>query len=701
MKTTTNQFKTTSQTILKGIYVSVILICVILAYSCQDEQYDAVEEEPFLQGNGYGFNSVVFSVQEIDSTKKYFSEKLGFMFKNPASIEAGMIQGTLGASINFPDVSSLQLLSVSDTIPVTSKDSLMRSYLSPKDSFSMYSISSSSIDSTHTWLAKQGFKLDSLHSYLDQYPGAEPEAWDKTVSEIVSVGMERIPGQEYLPRFSQRMDFPYSRMREWTSFFNMQRGFMRHPNGALGIKSIRIVVKDLAQARAQFLKMGFVKLETDTSATQLLRFEIKRNQVLEVVAPQFNDDALASFLGDKNSKVWSLRFEVKNVAATQAFFKENLPEGAVQMDSVTNRLTVLKEYALGVDFEFDQESEAQSLVAAKLNLNFGAKLDSLARSNASAIYQKYCALCHGGDREGYAADNAPSLRSKSLLATTKTNNFMRYAIQYGRGESAMAGYYDELGGPLTFLEIELLIKWLQEEAGIEEPIMLSREPVAGDVELGKTVYQNNCAVCHGNEGEGITAPALGNSMLLATATDEFLRYAIKEGRDGTPMLAFKDSLSDNEIDGVTAFLRTRASGWNAPKMDSIIEPKPENYILNPNGKAPVFKLKAGRYVSAKQLNKALQDSVRVVILDARSKVAWRQTHIPGAIPVPYYEDPTEFVKHIPNDGNTWIVVYCACPHAASGKVVEKLNKLGYMNTAILDEGILIWAQEGYPVNHGN
>jgi rhodanese-related sulfurtransferase len=58
------------------------------------------------------------------------------------------------------------------------------------------------------------------------------------------------------------------------------------------------------------------------------------------------------------------------------------------------------------------------------------------------------------------------------------------------------------------------------------------------------------------------------------------------------------------------------------------------------------------------------------------------------------------LQYIPNDDNTWIVTYCACPHAASGQVVDKLNQKGYNKTAIIDEGILIWAQLGYPVVHG-
>ena len=51
---------------------------------------------------------------------------------------------------------------------------------------------------------------------------------------------------------------------------------------------------------------------------------------------------------------------------------------------------------------------------------------------------------------------------------------------------------------------------------------------------------------------------------------------------------------------------------------------------------------------------------------------------------------------MPNDG-TWVVAYCACPHHASGEVVDELRRRGYEHTAVLDEGILVWAQKGYPV----
>ena len=99
------------------------------------------------------------------------------------------------------------------------------------------------------------------------------------------------------------------------------------------------------------------------------------------------------------------------------------------------------------------------------------------------------------------------------------------------------------------------------------------------------------------------------------------------------------------------------------------------------------------------MNKALEENKRMVILDARSEVAWRQMHIPGAAPVPYYEEPETFIHDIPND-DTQIVIYCACPHAASLRVFNTLKRNGFKNISIIDEGILVWAQMGLPVRNG-
>jgi cbb3-type cytochrome c oxidase subunit III len=424
---------------------------------------------------------------------------------------------------------------------------------------------------------------------------------------------------------------------------------------------------------------------------------------LYITTPKSPTDELSKILNSRGPGVYSICFNIKNLKETRGSLKKKLVAKAMLVDTVQNKLTVLKEYAYGIQLEFIEESKHDATLAKIYDFNDTTKMNTASVWYAADLYKKYCALCHGKDRQGYAADNAPSLRSHALLATTieprASYNFLVHTIKYGRSGTAMGPYAKNQGGPLDGEDIELLLRWLREAASVKKPIKLDLEPVIGNADLGKTLYVKHCATCHGKKGEGITAPALANPMLLATASDAFLHYTITNGRDGTPMPAFKDSLSKNEINAVTAYLRSRASGWNAPAPVTVAEPKPEDYVLNPKNKSPKFTLRENLYVSAKQLLKAMKDSTKMVILDARSTAGWQQSHIPGAVSVPYYKEPDKFIKDIPKD-NTMIVVYCACPHAASTGVVNTLKRNGYKNTAILDEGILVWAQMGYPIQYG-
>jgi mono/diheme cytochrome c family protein/rhodanese-related sulfurtransferase/catechol 2,3-dioxygenase-like lactoylglutathione lyase family enzyme len=678
--------------IKKNHVLSFFTLIIGIAFFPSCESRNA--EKPFLIGEGYGINSTTLLVDDLNAAKDYFKDTLGFSIDD--DFEEGNFDGSMVSSAAMADLSVLELLSINDSVREESRPSFILSFLESNKGVRMYSLSSSSIDSTSFWLTSQGFQMDSIQSHRNTNEAPEGWSWDDGEPESYSLDFESKNPPAHLPRFVKNSGFDYQQARkQWRTYYGYGRRYSEHPNGVVGTSAIRIAVENLQDARKKYQKMGFTELEGNDS---IARFRLIRNQEIHLLAPNPANEDLSEFLRTNNSGVFALRLEVVNLDSTYHFLKNRLPDEALKFNQSSRQLTVLKEYAYGIQLEFVQESEEQGIMAQMLRLD--DELDSAAAAHAAGMYEKYCALCHGSDREGYAADNAPSLRSKSLLATSKSSNFLRYTIQYGRSGTAMAGYLDRQGGPMEFIDIEILLQWLYETSEVEEPIELSREPVLGDLELGETIYANNCAVCHGADGEGITAPALGNPMLLATATDHFLRYAIAEGRDSTPMIAFKETLNSEEIDAVTAFLRSRASGWDVPQADTLTIPPPEKYVLNPEGKAPKFHLREGKYVPAEQVMKAMKDSLRMVILDARSEVAWRQTHIPGAIPVPYYEEPENFVNNLPND-STSILVYCACPHAASQLVVNTLKRHGFKNTAIIDEGVLVWAQLGYPVQHGN
>ncbi len=310
------------------------------------------------------------------------------------------------------------------------------------------------------------------------------------------------------------------------------------------------------------------------------------------------------------------------------------------------------------------------------------------------LFANFCALCHGPEARGYVADNAPSLVTESFLATA-SDDFLRIGIVDGRPGTAMGAYGKARGGPLSDRDVSDLIAFLRHGGPAVEP--LPAAPIPGDAVAGKALYAASCQSCHGTETVRSTAPHLANPVFLDSASDAFLREAILRGRAGTPMEAFAGKLDDAAIASVIAYVRTWARPVVRPEPPPVPVPtvgKDLSVILNPKGKPPTFTLREGRFVGVDQVNAALVAGRKLIIVDARTPADWQLSRVAGAISAPYYELPRLDV--IPDDG-TWVIAYCACPHHASGIVVDELKKRGYPNAAVLDEGINVWKQKGYPV----
>ncbi len=76
----------------------------------------------------------------------------------------------------------------------------------------------------------------------------------------------------------------------------------------------------------------------------------------------------------------------------------------------------------------------------------------------------------------------------------------------------------------------------------------------GEASLGEEVYGDNCARCHGPDGEGGTGPQLGDGAVAENFPDiEDQIEVIREGRNGMP--AWEDSLTPEEIEAVATFER--------------------------------------------------------------------------------------------------------------------------------------------------
>jgi cytochrome c oxidase cbb3-type subunit 3 len=317
--------------------------------------------------------------------------------------------------------------------------------------------------------------------------------------------------------------------------------------------------------------------------------------------------------------------------------------------------------------------------------------ESPSLAEGARLYEKYCQLCHAKDGTGYAADNAPSLVSRTFLESA-SDQLIAAGIRMGRPGTAMAAYGKERLGPLDDHDIYRIVGFLRSKGA--QSHALPAASAGGDPKRGAQVFEKNCQSCHGTTIARGNAVSLFNPELLNAASPAFLRFAVVSGRPPTPMQPFAGKLSDQEIDDVVAWIWGFKPALPTPPVRESEVPRDLPVVLNPKGKSPKFTLRDGRYVSAQQVKAALDAKRRLVIIDARAASDWIQFHIPGAISGPYHD--TEQLGRVPNDG-TWVVAYCACPHHASGEVVDALRNLKYKNTAVLDEGILFWKDHGFPL----
>ena len=120
---------------------------------------------------------------------------------------------------------------------------------------------------------------------------------------------------------------------------------------------------------------------------------------------------------------------------------------------------------------------------------------------------------------------------------------------------------------------------------LSEPERLAQaqeEFIAYRVERGDEVYQEQCASCHGAQGEGGVGPALNDRDLLKSTHDDVFFSLVRSGVPGTQMPAwsvgFGGPLTDEDVRDVVAFMRA----WEptAPVIEEILlEPEPSRGAL--------------------------------------------------------------------------------------------------------------------------
>ena len=112
-------------------------------------------------------------------------------------------------------------------------------------------------------------------------------------------------------------------------------------------------------------------------------------------------------------------------------------------------------------------------------------------------------------------------------------------------------------------------------------------------------------------------------------------------------------------------------------------------------RANYFAAKLTYETDASDLYASQQAGEDIVVVDVRSREAWSQGRLPGAVHLPYREIASRAPEEIPADAD--VVVYCWSPGCNAGaKAALEFARLGYSVREMIG-GFEYWVREGYLV----
>jgi len=167
-------------------------------------------------------------------------------------------------------------------------------------------------------------------------------------------------------------------------------------------------------------------------------------------------------------------------------------------------------------------------------------LDSGAMKMAQRIYSNNCAVCHGADAGG--ALGFPNLTDDDWLYGG-TPALIKETLINGR-QAAMPAWQGVIGEKGIADVTEYVLSMSGRDHNEEQAV------------VGKTLFEQNCAACHGLNGKGniaVGAPNLTDDIWLYDGSAAGIRQTLRVGRNGV-MPAQKDRLRDDKIHLLTAYV---------------------------------------------------------------------------------------------------------------------------------------------------
>ena len=183
-------------------------------------------------------------------------------------------------------------------------------------------------------------------------------------------------------------------------------------------------------------------------------------------------------------------------------------------------------------------------------------LSSYAFNAGAAVFRTNCTPCHGagaGGSKGY-----PNLLDNDWLWGGSIED-IAYTVRYGirsRADDTRVSDMPAFGDDelLSEDEINQVVAYVRSLSGLDADAAMA--------EKGKTVFEDNCTSCHGDDGAGmreVGAPNLTDHIWLFGDTTDDIKYTVTHARN-VEMPTWDGRLSDAQINAVATYVHQLGGG---------------------------------------------------------------------------------------------------------------------------------------------
>lgn len=203
----------------------------------------------------------------------------------------------------------------------------------------------------------------------------------------------------------------------------------------------------------------------------------------------------------------------------------------------------------------DQNAEVSAKLAASniATMDKNSDVYHFGISGGGAVYRANCSQCHGAGASG--AKGYPNLLDDDWLwggTLEAIEATVRHGIRNTQDDDARYSEMPKFGEILEPGEIAATARYVLSLSGSHD----------GATPEGQTLYSDNCASCHGDQGQGDVeqgAPALNDAIWLYGGNLDAVTESITNARFGV-MPAWGARLSEADIKAVSLYIHQLGGG---------------------------------------------------------------------------------------------------------------------------------------------